>query len=161
MVGCGGGRQADRQSVSQRRNASARQLSAQAFFFFNLCEVTDERCALGKKRKKKRKRHKICLPRWSGEGGGEKGREGKGGGVEADGVRWEPGAARGSDSSSAVSRGNQTGLLLCGSLFPQSTRQRPALATRPFSPGSSADPRLAGLRADQPVSWKSKGIAVS
>lgn len=37
----------------------------------------------------------------------------------------------------------------------------PALATRPFSPGSSADPRLARLRADQPVSWKSKGIAVS
>lgn len=75
MVGCGGGRQADRQSVSQRRNASARQLSAQAFFFFNLCEVTDERCALGKKRKKKRKRHKICLPRWSGRG---ERREGKG-----------------------------------------------------------------------------------
>lgn len=37
----------------------------------------------------------------------------------------------GSDSRSAVSRGNQTSL--CGSLFRQSTQQQSALATRPFT----------------------------
>ena len=37
----------------------------------------------------------------------------------------------GSDSRSAVSKGNQTSL--CGSLFRQSTQQQRALATRPFT----------------------------
>lgn len=40
-------------------------------------------------------------------------------------------AVCGSDSRSAVSRGNQTGL--CGSLFRQSTQQQRILATWPFT----------------------------
>lgn len=154
------GRQAGRQAVSQSEKKRFSPATERRGFFFLKIYVKSQLKDVPAEKKEKRKEKGIKSVSPVGRGRGGR-REGMGGGVEADGVRWEPGAARGSDSSSAVSRGNQTGLLLCGSLFPQSTRQQPALATRPFSPGSSADPRLAGLRADQPVSWKSKGIAVS
>lgn len=64
-------------------------------------------------------------------------------------------AVCGSDSRSAVSRGNQTGL--CGSLFRQSTQQQRALATWPFT-GSLPWPSLAWIQAEQPVNWKSYGF---
>lgn len=85
------GRQAGRQAVSQSEKKRFSPATERRGFFFkkNLCEVTVERCASGKKRKKKRKRHKICLPRRSGEGR-EKGRDGWWGG----GRRSSVGAGR-------------------------------------------------------------------